>query len=75
MSESIKDQIAKLLDEYALAEQLGVSIHFLRKDRYGPRTIPFIRLGDLVRYDPISVHSALLAREQGGPRGSRRRAA
>ncbi len=67
--------VARLLDETGLAEALGCSVALLRKDRYGAKTIPFMRIGDLVRYDFDRVREAMLMREEGGPRGSRRRAA
>jgi hypothetical protein len=64
--------IRRLLDEKEIAEELHVSIAFLRKDRYGAKTIPFMRLGDLIRYDADRVREALMAREVGGPRGGRK---
>jgi len=48
-----------LMNEFDMAHALGVSIHFLRKDRRTTKQVPFIKLGDLVRYDVESVMFAL----------------
>ncbi len=49
-----------------LAKLLNVSVAFLRKDRIRKRTIPFYRVGNLVRYDVDLVRRTLLARQEGG---------
>lgn len=56
----------QLLDEHAMAERLSVSVSFLQKDRRAARTIPFVQIGRLVRYDPESVAVAMAALQQGG---------
>ncbi len=38
-----------VIDEHELAIALGMSVHFLRKDRCGPRLIPFYRIGGSIR--------------------------
>jgi hypothetical protein len=62
------------VDEQAAAAALGMSVGWLRKDRYGKRTIPFFRLGGRIRYDLDRIRCSLAAREEGGvaPRGRRR---
>ena len=55
------------VDEEELAGLIGVSIHFLRKDRRSARRIPFVRLGDRILYDVERVKYAMLELEQGGP--------
>ena len=63
----------KLLDEYAMAERLSVSVSFLQKDRRKARTIPFIQLGKAVRYDPEAVSVAMAALQQGGDATARQK--
>ena len=61
--------------ETEAARAIGMSVHFLRKDRRGKRLIPFYRIGDRVLYDLERVRQALLALEEGGvfaQRGARR---
>jgi hypothetical protein len=55
------------VDEQQLAPLIGVSIHFLRKDRRTARRIPFVRLGDRILYDVERVKRAMLELEEGGP--------
>lgn len=56
------------VDEHAAAQALGVSVHYLRKDRRTKRLIPFYKIGsDIVRYNLPRVLEALAACEQGGP--------
>lgn len=52
--------------EIELAESIGMSVEFLRKDRSGKRLIPFYRIGTAIRYNPTRVGEALSALEQGG---------
>lgn len=52
--------------EFELAESIGMSVEFLRKDRSGKRLIPFYRIGTAIRYNPTRVGEALAALEQGG---------
>jgi hypothetical protein len=56
-----------------LAQQIGVSVGFLQKDRRGPQRIPFVRLGDRILYDPPEVLQTLKASTIGGQRGRRGR--
>jgi hypothetical protein len=55
------------VDDEELAGLIGVSIHFLRKDRRKARRIPFVRLGDRILYDVERVKHAMLELEEGGP--------
>jgi hypothetical protein len=52
--------------EFELAESIGMSVEFLRKDRSGKRLIPFYRIGTAIRYNPTRVGEALSALEVGG---------
>lgn len=48
----------RLLNEKEVAEQIGVSVHWLRKKRITGGGIPFIKLSDgkgAVRYDQEAV--------------------
>lgn len=54
------------ITEYQLAQCIGMSVHWLRKDRRGKRLLPFYKLGDAVRYDLERVRQALRATEEGG---------
>jgi hypothetical protein len=54
------------VDEYAAAGLLGVSVHFLRKDRITKRRIPFFRLGDRILYMPNRMAEAVTTLEEGG---------
>ena len=56
------------VDEKTLAEALGMSVAWLRKDRSGARTVPFFRLGSSVRYNIDRVREALDKRAEGGAR-------
>ena len=60
------------VDEAACATAIGMSVHWLRKDRRGARLIPFYRLGDRVLYNLTRVQEALAAREEGGAPRRRR---
>lgn len=57
------------VNEFVCAEDIGMSVHFLRKDRKhtGKKLIPFIKIGGAVRYDMDRVHDALRAMQHGGP--------
>jgi hypothetical protein len=55
------------VDDEELAGLIGVSIHFLRKDRRTARRIPVVRLGDRILYDVERVKHAMLELEEGGP--------
>jgi len=59
------------VDEDTLASKIGMSIHWLRKDRRGKRQIPFYKIGTSIRYSLDRVRDALAALEEGGvkPRG------
>lgn len=67
-SEPIKGSERIGLDEKEMAACLGVSVHWLRRDRYSKRVVPFFRLGDRVLYSPERVREALQRLECGGPR-------
>jgi hypothetical protein len=60
------------VDEYAVAAAIGLSVHWVRKDRRGARVLPFYRLNGAVRYDLGRVREALIAREEGGHREGRK---
>jgi len=45
----------QILNETALAKQLDLSVHKLRKDRIEKRGLPFYKIGGLVRYNLDSV--------------------
>lgn len=61
------------LTEHEAAKALGLSVHFLRKDRRGARVEPFVRIGTRVVYRPESIASALERLEVGGVENSRKR--
>jgi len=63
------------VNEFDVAEALGVSVHFLRKDRRTRRIIPFSKVGDRVLYNLERVRAAVLALEEGGQRRKSRSAA
>jgi hypothetical protein len=54
------------VDEHSIAAAIGVSVHFLRKDRLHDRRIPFYRLGTRVLYNVDRVREALQVLEVGG---------
>ncbi len=54
------------VDESAAAQAIGLSVHFLRKDRRTKRIIPFYRIGDRVLYNLDRVRAALAVFEEGG---------
>jgi len=54
------------ITEFDLAESIGMSVEFLRKDRSGKRLIPFYRIGSAIRYNPARVTEALVSLEVGG---------
>jgi hypothetical protein len=54
------------VNEFACAEAIGMSVHFLRKDRIGKKLIPFTKIGAAIRYDLDRVHEALRAMQHGG---------
>ena len=56
------------VDEKTLAEAIGMSVAWLRKDRSGARVVPFFRLGSSVRYSIDRVRKALDKRAEGGAR-------
>ena len=56
------------VDEKTLAEAIGMSVAWLRKDRSGARLVPFFRLGSSVRYNIDRVREALDKRAEGGAR-------
>ena len=65
----VSTNVARIaVDETEAAPAIGVSVHFLRKDRRTKRLIPFYRVGDRVLYDLDRVRAALIALEEGGPK-------
>lgn len=62
------------VDEITAAKMIGMSVHWLRKDRRGIRLIPFYKIGDSVRYDMNRLREALLMLEEGGVQLKTRRA-
>ena len=56
----------KLCDDNAVAAALGLSVHWLRKDRRKARIIPFVQIATAVRYDLDKVRAALVKMERGG---------
>ena len=56
------------VDEKTLAEVIGMSVAWLRKDRSGARIVPFYRLGTSVRYSIDRVREALDKQAEGGAR-------
>lgn len=66
------DTSNEILSEQACAALLGLSIHWLRKDRTGRRIVPFYRIGGTIRYNRSRVLEALAATEEGGLKAQRR---
>lgn len=80
MSHRVKgDETPAPVDEHEAARIIGMSVAFLRADRYrghvGARTAgpPFLRLGRAIRYDPLDLKEWLsehrVVRSQGSERG------
>lgn len=61
------------VSEHVVAEELGISVHTLRKDRIRERRLPFFKIGAAVRYNLDRVREALDALEVGGQRPKPRR--
>ena len=57
-----------LVTERELAQALDISISWLQKDRIGSQTIPFVKVGQNVRYDLEEARQALKAMSKGGRR-------
>ena len=55
-----------LVDEVAIAQAIGMSVAWVRKDRRSDRILPFVPMGRSVRYSPARVAEALAKREEGG---------
>ena len=66
------EQIRIAMNEVEAAQALGMSIHFLRKDRITKRIIPFYKLGDRVLYSPERIKQALAGLEEGGNNRSKK---
>lgn len=64
-SQSVKNQPI-VVDEYACAEAISMSVYFLQKDRKGKRLIPFFRIGSNIRYDLNRVREAIQTLEVAG---------
>ena len=52
--------------EHVIAEELGISVHTLRKDRVKHRRLPFFKIGSAVRYNLDRVREVLRELEIGG---------
>lgn len=63
-----------LVDENVMAGMLGLSKSFLQKDRVTSKRIPFVKIGNCVRYSPEVVKAAVSALQQGGDATSRQKA-
>lgn len=61
-----QEESAIAVDENAIAKQLNMSVHFLRKDRRGARVVPYFRIGGSIRYSVERVRAALSNLEEGG---------
>jgi prophage regulatory protein len=57
-----------LVTERELATSLGISVSWLQKDRAKRQLIPFVKIGDRVRYDLEEARQALKASSFGGKR-------
>jgi hypothetical protein len=55
-----------IVDDKTIADLVGMSLAWVRRDRREKRLLPFFRLGGRVRYDVPTVRQALLARTEGG---------
>jgi len=61
------------VDEHAVAAAIGMSVHFVRKDRRTKRLLPYFRIGGSIRYDLDRVRDALISKcEEGGHREGRK---
>lgn len=56
----------RAVDDKQIAELIGMSVHWVRKDRKTKRILPFFRIGDSVRYDVETVRKVFLSRMEGG---------
>lgn len=54
------------VDEHVIAKAIGMSVHFIRKDRSTKRLLPFYRVGDRCLYNLDRVREALASLEEGG---------
>jgi hypothetical protein len=59
-------EIPLIVDDKKIAEILGMSLPWVRKDRATKRLVPFFRVGDCIRYDVPTVRKAFLSRMEGG---------
>ena len=62
------------VDDHVIAKAIGMSVHFIRKDRSTKRIIPFYRVGDRCLYNLDRVREALASLEEGGAQLRGRRA-
>ena len=60
-----------LVTETELAKALDISVSWLQKDRVGKKKIPFVKMGENVRYDLEEARLALKAMAAGGKRTGR----
>ena len=57
-----------VLNEHEMAAAIGLTVHFLRRDRCKKRLIPFYKIGGTIRYNVDRVREALADLEEGGAR-------
>lgn len=48
---------ATLIDEHAAAEMLGLSVKTLQRWRWAGRELPYVKLGNAVRYDVADLET------------------
>jgi predicted site-specific integrase-resolvase len=58
---------AQLVDEYAAAEMLAVSVKTLRRWRWAGREVPFVKIGSAVRYDVADIAEYLKRQKRATP--------
>jgi excisionase family DNA binding protein len=70
---SSKAQRANLIDIARAAERLGVTVRYVRR-LVAERRIPYVKLGHLVRFDPIELEAWIdaSARSRSASPGARR---
>ncbi len=54
------------ITEHQVAACIGMSVHWVRKDRRTKRLLPYFKLGGSVRYDLERVRQSLRGLEEGG---------
>jgi hypothetical protein len=59
-------EVPLIVDDKKLAEIIGMSLPWVRKDRSTNRLLPFFRVGRAIRYDVSTVRKAFMSRMEGG---------